>query len=228
MAFNYITSSKLDSSTEQLLEKIDNFPYLRLVPYSKLGDIHAQLTVEVVDDIPVRKRTIILTLGELKKQLEEIKKRNEEIRKIREDELQKNLEEEKDEMKWREAMSMREFLPNEISTMNLEEVLNEHSDDPDTTEVSLPINERIDGYYTRDHNNKGLIVLASRGRSEQTIAMTYVHELMHAYYDCGCNGSMNDIEYVEEPLAELGMLRFMEQFHILFLYCYSLVSKQIF
>lgn len=98
MAFNYIPNGKLNSSTEQLLEKIDNFPYDRLVPYSKLGDIHAQLTVEVVDDIPVRKRTIILTLGELKKQLEEIKKRNEEIRKIREGELQKNLEDEKDEM----------------------------------------------------------------------------------------------------------------------------------
>lgn len=41
-------------------------------------------------------------------------------------------------------------------------------------------------------------------------ASTILHELMHAYFDCGLSGKP-DLEFIEEPLAEAGMLDFLYQ-----------------
>ena len=43
---------------------------------------------------------------------------------------------------------------------------------------------------------------------EEIIASTILHELMHAYFDCGLSVKPN-IELIEEPLAEAGMLDFL-------------------
>ncbi|MCQ2258052.1 MAG: hypothetical protein MJZ41_08690 [Bacteroidaceae bacterium] len=41
-------------------------------------------------------------------------------------------------------------------------------------------------------------------------ASTILHELMHAYFDC-CLSRKPDLEFIEEPLAEAGMLDFLYQ-----------------
>ena len=43
---------------------------------------------------------------------------------------------------------------------------------------------------------------------EEIIASTILHELMHAYFDCGLSRKPN-LELIEEPLAEAGMLDFL-------------------
>ena len=44
--------------------------------------------------------------------------------------------------------------------------------------------------------------------SEEIRASTILHELMHAYFDCGLSRKPN-LELIEEPLAEAGMLDFL-------------------
>lgn len=43
---------------------------------------------------------------------------------------------------------------------------------------------------------------------EEIRASTILHELMHAYFDCGLSRKPN-LELIEEPLAEAGMLDFL-------------------
>ena len=49
------------------------------------------------------------------------------------------------------------------------------------------------------------------------LACTYVHEMMHAFYDADYSVDFhkiaNAIEYIEEPMAECGMLRFIAHFN---------------
>ena len=69
---------------------------------------------------------------------------------------------------------------------------------------------RLRGLYRRNSNGKGEILIGY-SYSAQDMVLTYIHEMMHAYYDASIL-RQTDIEYAEEPLAELGKLRFCEDF----------------
>ena len=67
------------------------------------------------------------------------------------------------------------------------------------------------GLYRRDRNGKGEILIGYDPDDIYDMILTYIHEMMHAYYDASML-RQPDIEFAEEPLAELGKLRFCEDF----------------
>lgn len=79
------------------------------------------------------------------------------------------------------------------------------------------------GYYTRNgksHNPEIVLLMGAIGDDKQRLISTYVHEMFHAYYDlCWIKGQNNpkykkqvDLTYIEEPLTEYAMLKFLEAF----------------
>lgn len=79
------------------------------------------------------------------------------------------------------------------------------------------------GYYTREgenHNPEIVLFMGAIGDDKQLLVSTYVHEMFHAYYDlCWIKDQNNpkyknkvDLTYIEEPLTEYAMLKFLESF----------------
>ncbi|MBO7647067.1 MAG: leucine-rich repeat domain-containing protein [Bacteroidales bacterium] len=88
--------------------------------------------------------------------------------------------------------------PNDIVTINQETALN--------------------GYYTRNgksHNPEIVLLMETLGNytwNTESVAITLVHEMFHAFYDCDLSKTCKSLPYVEEPLTEYAMLKFMEAF----------------
>jgi len=82
----------------------------------------------------------------------------------------------------------------------------------------VPISQEIsvNGYYTRNgksHNPEIVLLMETLGNerwNDDTVAVTLVHEMFHAFYDCDLNKADKSFPYVEEPLTEYAMLKFME------------------
>ena len=77
------------------------------------------------------------------------------------------------------------------------------------------------GKYTRVNGKPTIYLmwgtLMRKNDHENLTAIVYVHELMHAYFDMHYDAKGNYIPHphcsvIEEPIAEFGMLRFMEMF----------------
>ena len=66
------------------------------------------------------------------------------------------------------------------------------------------------GCYYRNINNKGEIKIVYNSDTTEMV-LTYIHEMMHAYYDTSLLKPVS-IEFAEEPLAELGKLKFCIDF----------------
>lgn len=81
--------------------------------------------------------------------------------------------------------------------------------------------EEIDllGYYTRNgRNGEPEIVLLmetleNQPNKKNAIATTLIHEMFHAYYDHDLNKKENILPYVEEPLTEYAMLKFVDMLY---------------
>lgn len=226
--FNYTTENEsIDFSQKQLelLEAIDAFQYPVLNPtYKTLGDLHQALAeVRLVEDAghtkPRPSCIIRITLGDVKRMLAEAKEENERSKQKRGEIDRQRMQCNPNTPEGRAKRDALEYLyPRWVFTDQYKKLISEHENEPDSTLIEWRIpenkNQRL-GYYIREtiHTGtvKGVVVL-QKDYFFMNIAITYIHEMMHAFYDVDLSKPMNDAEYAEEPLAEYGMLHFVQEF----------------
>lgn len=207
---NLTRRSKLSSATIELFEKVDAFEYPVLQPkYHSFGELHDTLTVEITDNVEDRKFTERMSIAAIKARIKELEKeksasekRNEELREkfnqTTDYDLRNQLE--------RQMKGFRGYSELE----ELEGILQQNGGKPDDYVVEITGTLSRLGYYTRKGNDAKIVLEYSFGAE---LISTYIHEMMHAFYDSNRLGdSPNSIEFVEEPLAEYGMLKFLDAF----------------
>lgn len=174
----------LSVEMDTILSEVDSF--LGFAPFIP-DDIHKTLTVYLDD---TEERIITVSIAHLKKVLA-----------LYEKELM-SLEQEKGQNNWEEIEKLKSLIA------RIKKLL------ASATGSSVEITTSILGYYKRDGQDGkpeiSLMMGALEGKP-QLAAIVYVHELMHAYYDMHNIGHPH-IPEIEEPLAEYGMLCFMEMF----------------
>lgn len=182
----------LDAKTDRLLREVDSFTcFSSFIP----GKIHDEVDV-ILKDQEIREVTV--TLDELVKELERL-----------EDELEKRNKAGVGQEELGEIQG-KIFRLKDIIAYCRKNGLSEY-----TFEVELL------GKYTRVDGKPTIYLmwgtLMHKKDHENLTAIVYVHELMHAYFDMHYDAKGNYIPHphcpvIEEPIAEFGMLRFMEMF----------------
>ena len=182
----------LDARTSELLCNVDRFKcFSSFIP----GEIHDVVDV-ILKDQEIREVTV--TLAELVKELERL-----------EDELEKRKKAGVGQEELGEIQG-KIFRLKDIIAYCRKNGLSEY-----TFEVELL------GKYTRVNGKPTIYLmwgtLMHKKDHENLTAIVYVHELMHAYFDMHYDAKRNYIPHphcsvIEEPIAEFGMLRFMEMF----------------
>ena len=182
----------LDGWTSNLLCDVDYFKcFSSFIP----GEIHDEVDV-ILKDQEIREVTV--TLAELVKELERL-----------EDELEKRKKAGVGQEELGEIQG-KIFRLKDIIAYCRKNGLSEY-----TFEVELL------GKYTRVNGKPTIYLmwgtLMRKNDHENLTAIVYVHELMHAYFDMHYDEKGNYIPHphcpvIEEPIAEFGMLRFMEMF----------------
>jgi len=195
----------LNSNELDLLEKVDNFSY-PLLGYANLAQLHD--TLEVIISPELAKRTITTTTT-----LEKLKKRKGELEK-RKRELQDKCQQCQDR-KIFESIEKINCAINRIDRLR-DKNRDKKENDPIEIVVEIGILGEYVRYAPKNEPKVILYIKAIRNSharfSKWLLAQVYVHEMMHAYYDTDFTCEDHYIREVEEPLAELGMLRFMERF----------------
>ena len=195
-AFVYIKENPgvrdLDARTNELLCDVDLFKcFSSFIP----GEIHDEVDV-ILKDQEIREVTV--TLAELVKELERL-----------EDELEKRKKAGVGQEELGEIQG-KIFRLKDIIAYCRKNGLSEY-----TFEVELL------GKYTRVNGKPTIYLmwgtLMRKNDHENLTAIVYVHELMHAYFDMHNDEEGNYLPHpycpvIEEPIAEFGMLRFMEMF----------------
>ena len=195
-AFVYIKENPgvrdLDARTSELLCNVDRFKcFSSFIP----GEIHDVVDVILKDQ---EIRVVTVTLAELVKELERL-----------EDELEKRKKAGVGQEELGEIQG-KIFRLKDIIAYCRKNGLSEY-----TFEVELL------GKYTRVNGKPTIYLmwgtLMHKKDHENLTAIVYVHELMHAYFDIHYDEKGNYIPHphcsvIEEPIAEFGMLRFMEMF----------------
>ena len=182
----------LDARTNELLCDVDRFKcFSSFIP----GEIHDVVDV-ILKDQEIREVTV--TLAELVKELERL-----------EDELEKRKKAGVGQEELGEIQG-KIFRLKDIIAYCRKNGLSEY-----TFEVELL------GKYTRVNGKPTIYLmwgtLMRKNDHENLTAIVYVHELMHAYFDMHNDEEGNYLPHpycpvIEEPIAEFGMLRFMEMF----------------
>ncbi|MCQ2284598.1 MAG: HIRAN domain-containing protein [Bacteroidales bacterium] len=205
---------ELDQETLMLLEAIDAYEYTLLNPeYECLGDLHAALeNVHVKNSVGERVYTVQMTIKEIKDLMEQWAKINDRIR-AHNDRIRISIKDCKDEER-QKALRMQlidesEYKPVVILLIELRK----HNGEPDDTLIDMTSTHTLTGYYSRVSGNvtAGYVALKYT-KDSYALATTYIHEMMHALYDVDLSKPMNDAEFAEEPLAEYGMLHFVQEF----------------
>ena len=216
--FRYILKSNkvIDPEVLNVLSLIDAHPYqLPDTDMQSLGDLHDRLSLEFVDNCGSRTcgsrtRTISMTMNELKSLINSLEEKNKEI-----DEYNQAIKEQEGALrrinKHAEASriesQMKQYYPILPIRNIYDKKLKEGYDGED--KIKFPQAVYRCGYYTRE-NDKPKVVVENSTIYE--VIPTYIHEMMHAYYDEKLGKTMNDAEFAEEPLAEYGMLKFLKSF----------------
>ena len=182
----------LDAKTDILLREVDSFTcFSSFIP----GEIHDEVDVSLKDQ---EIREVTVTLAELVKELERL-----------EDELEKRKKAGVGQEELGEIQG-KIFRLKDIIAYCRKNGLSEY-----TFEVELL------GKYTRVNGKPTIYLmwgtLMRKNDHENLTAIVYVHELMHAYFDMHYDEKGNYLPHphcsvIEEPIAEFGMLRFMEMF----------------
>ena len=214
MAFKYskiLRYSELDEDTLQLLEQIESYEYPISQPqYHNLGELRDTLTVEVTnklgnDHIRIER----ISIADIKARIKELEKEKEAIDEQRKAIVNRMREIENPNLRNQLECQIKPFLGYD-ELEHLKKVLEDNSNQPDNymVEIKWPIHRS--GYYTRTGKDAKIVLEYNFGAE---FISTYIHEMMHAFYDSARLGNTpNSIEYVEEPLAEYGMLRFLSAF----------------
>ena len=207
---NLTGKSKLSSDTIELFEKVDAFEYPVLQPkYHNFGELHDTLTVEMTDNVEDRKFTERMSIAAIKARIKELEKEKRVLEK-RNEELREKFNQTNDfDLRNQLERQMKGFRGySELE--ELEGILQQNGGKPDDYVVEITGTLSRLGYYTRKGNDAKIVLEYNFGAE---FISTYIHEMMHAFYDSDrLGGCPNSIEYVEEPLAEYGMLKFMAAF----------------
>lgn len=182
----------LDAKTDSLLREVDSFKYFSsFIP----GEIHYEVDV-ILKDKEIREVTV--SLDELLKELHRL-----------EEELKKR------EKAGADQKELGEILEKIYSLNKIIAYCKAHGLSGYTFEVELL------GKYSRVDGKPTIYLmwgtLMGKKDHENLTAIVYVHELMHAYFDMHYDEKGNYLPHphcrvIEEPIAEFGMLRFMEMF----------------
>ena len=206
--FSYILKSKKDINSEVLsvLSLIDAHPYrLPDTDMQSLGDLHDRLSVEFVDDCGSRTRVISMTMNELKSLINSLEEKNKEIEKYNQ-----SLKGQEHALRrinnHAEANRIQPYWISPIRRIYDEKLKGGYGGED---RIEFPQEIHQNGYYTRE-NCKPKVVL--NNSTIYGVIPTYIHEMMHAYFDEKLGNAMNDAEFAEEPLAEYGMLKFLKSF----------------
>ena len=182
----------LDARTSELLCNVDCFKcFSSFIP----GEIHDEVDV-ILKDQEIREVTV--TLAELVKELERL-----------EDELEKRK---------KAGVGQEELGEIQEKIFRLENII-DYCRKNGLSEYTFEV--ELLGKYTRVNGKPTIYLmwgtLMHKKDHENLTAIVYVHELMHAYFDMHYDAKRNYIPHphcsvIEEPIAEFGMLRFMEMF----------------
>lgn len=194
----------LNPKCPDLIKEISEKEYngFHIENVNKIEDINKDVPV-YLDNIDNNKETIIVELK--KEELEEhIKKINNEIERLKESG-------EKDSPRL-----------NELSGL-LDNFSKIKEDNKQNDIIRYECQYSRPGYYTRqgkEHNPEIVLLMGNIGDDKTLLISTYVHEMFHAYYDWDWIKNQNDpnykkqedLKYIEEPLTEYAMLKFLEDF----------------
>ncbi len=187
MAFqsNYVCGRQLTADELFILDLIDNHPYPALLKYGSLGAIHGIVPVEIHDKCS-RDYYVEYSIEELKKELEET------IASF------KNVQD-------NDNSSVRGELLDDLGLRRVffERLLNQHKKNSGT--IKEKVTNDLLGLY--DGQKKVVKIFTEKESNVANIAMTYVHEMMHAYFDTN-----TAIDKIEEPIVEYCTLMFLEDF----------------
>lgn len=184
MAFqsNYCSGRNLTADELQILDLIDNHSYSALQGFGSLGALHAIVPVEIHDKCS-KVHTVEYSIEELQKENEETKASYDVALANQEWSLLKEIE---------QKLSFLQIL------------LSKHKG------KSGPIKETVTNPLLGLYNGQNKVVKLFTDNIDKNVAcvaMTYVHEMMHAYFD-----TKSAIEKIEEPIVEYCTLKFLEDF----------------
>ncbi len=219
--YKYQNSARysLESSTLSLLERIDAFVYPLLSEkvfqyngkelqsatpqYVNLGQLHDTLEVELVDELPEEVETYRVTVGYARREYEKMNALYEQVRNSF-DSARENRE---------YADELERLMGDYGSAARFwKDILNKHEGEPESTTIEVESNIKVLGDYCRAAAGATPRVRLVNQHRDYAIAMTYIHEMFHAYYDWNHEAENAAIEYVEEALVEYAMLRFVAAF----------------
>lgn len=109
-----------------------------------------------------------------------------------------------------------------------------YGDDHKTDDI-VTIRQEIslNGYYTRNgksHDTEIVLMMETLGNDScnaEDVVITLVHEMFHAFYDYDLSRPNNYIPFVEEPLTEYAMLKFMEACKIKYPKLFDKAKKKV-
>lgn len=104
---------------------------------------------------------------------------------------------------------------NELIIKEIEDIKQILEDNKGKKDIEWPLSPmQITGEYIREKpkDNPKIILYLGVITSKEELICTYVHEMMHAYYDRDNNQQPCYYKYIEEPLTEFAMLNFMKEY----------------
>jgi len=195
---------KIDSSIQKLLDDIANFEFI--TPNGllfKMSDINKRVPV-YLDNKKSRVEEREMTWAELNRTIDRLEKEKEYLRNKKD--------------RTHEESNRYEYLFAPIR--QLEEAREEHlKNNPTPTPddiITIKSETVLRGYYTHDGKNhcpEIVLLMETLGNNRynaQSVAATLVHEMFHAFYDHDLRPNDKIIPFVEEPLTEYAMLKFVE------------------
>ncbi len=235
--YKYLNSARysLESSTLSLLERIDAFVYPLLSEksfqyngkelqsatpqYVNLGQLHDTLEVELIDELPEKVITYRVTVGYARREYEKMNTLREQafetstrargqfgrmIDRYGEAEIDKK----------RQELNNLECILGDyaIPCWFWKKIVDQHKGAPDSEMIEVESKIEVKGDYCRAAVGATPKIRLTHQCNNYDIAMTYIHEMFHAYYDWNHGTEDATIEYIEEALVEYAMLRFVAAF----------------
>ncbi len=201
MQFAQINDRLLTDEERKLLLEADAMQYT-MYRYTSLGDMHKHFDVEISEERKEDKCEIRFDKARAQKELEHVEKRLDELEKQLKDCAEENnslLDE------YRLLRNRQEEVESQLCNCS----------DGDTVEVSMVVMGEYIRHNPTDRPRIVLYIKNIRGNIAENpwgCVETYVHECHHCYYDTDHSILDHYIKNIEEPLAEAGMLYWLEDF----------------
>lgn len=196
---------KVDSSIQKLLDDISDFEFI--TPNGllfKMSDINKTIPIYLdceksrIEESEMDWEELISTIGRLEHEKEFLKNK---------------------EKRTYEELQRHEYLFSPIRQLkDAQENHLKNSPNPSPSDkVTIKKEIILKGYYT--HNGKSpfseivllMETLGNKRYDAESVAITLIHEMFHAFYDCDRRKNALNIPFVEEPLTEYATLIFLEE-----------------